>query len=186
MDENLIQVCIGAELSFEFIRPSHRNELSHMHESHNITELVCFVHVVCRHQNRRAEFLPQYSDPFPHGDSCSRIQPYRRLVKEEHIRTMQHCLRNLQPSDHASRILADQSVCLIAKLNEFERAFYPFGSEFLGDALELGRDEQIFITCEFAVSRKHLGHIAYMSSDFLWLVRDVKSGYARASRCRRK
>ena len=101
-------------------------ELAVIDDRDAIAQLVGFVHVVRRDEDREVALLLDLLQHLPDGDARDRIEAGRRLVEEEDARLVDQAARDLDAAPHAARQVLH---LLVGPLRELD------GLEQLGDEL---------------------------------------------------
>jgi hypothetical protein len=100
VDENIVERSVGPDCCLEFAWFSDCNEPTSVDQRDAITELIDLVQVMGRHDHRSFKAATQVEYMIPDNLPCSRVEPDRRLIEEQHFRTMEKALRNLEAADH--------------------------------------------------------------------------------------
>ena len=94
---------------------------------------------------------------------------------------MQHGLRDFQATDHAAGILAHQLASDVREFHKFQCLRDPAGAFRAGDAVQLRRNQKVFVAGEVPVGGEHLRDVPDVSADRLGVLHQIKTGDLRGS-----
>ena len=103
-----------------------------------IAELVDFVHVMRGDDHGPLKPVPEIEDAIPHRFASRRIKPHCRLIEKQHRGPVQQTLRNLETSNHAAGIMADEAMRDLCQTHSIQRAFDPLLSFSPWHSIETG------------------------------------------------
>ena len=108
---------LDADRGNELARSPARDDLTVVHDRHAIAELLGFVHVVCRQEDRAPGPL-ELVDEVPELPAGLRIESGRRFVEEQEVRIADQRARQREPLLLAPGEHADARVALFLQLNQ--------------------------------------------------------------------
>src|ERR1035437_391281 len=120
VDEDVIQRMSGAKRGLELLAGAQRSHLAQVHDRDAITMALRLLQIMGGEEQGRAIVGPQINEMFPNRVARNRVQPDGRLIEEEHPRSMQCGLGDLQPADHAAGVLAHQAAAVGGQAHEFQ------------------------------------------------------------------
>src|SRR5262249_45355088 len=103
--EDVVEV-VRLELLAQLARRSLRGERSEIHDRDAVAVAVGLLHLVRRHEDRRAGLVAQLLEPLPDEPTRGRVETHGRLVKEEDGGPVQQSGRDLEAAEHAAREVA--------------------------------------------------------------------------------
>src|SRR5437016_2729856 len=97
------------------------------------------------------ERIGKPSSPNRRGTNSPPAEPDRGLVQEEHPRIVQQAARDLKPPLHAARESSDGALATLPQAHHLEHLLHARANLRARDAIELGVQSQILLSCQVAV-----------------------------------
>jgi hypothetical protein len=186
MEKHIIQVCLGRNLGLQGLRGPGHDHSSAMHDGDQLAEMIRFLHVVGRHENRRTEAVAQVPQVLPHRVAGHWIKPDCGFIQEKNRGPVQHGLRNLQAPNHAAGIGPNQRLARFAQVHEVQSVQDSRLPLAPWDAIDPSKEQQVFVPGESAVGGEHLRDVPDNSPDLYRVLDDVEASHPRLSGARRK
>jgi hypothetical protein len=151
-----------------------------------IAQLVGFVHVVRRDENREIPFGLDLAEHLPHRDTRYRIEPGGRLVEKEDARLVHESARDFNAAPHSAGEILHLR---IAPLREFDRLkqlvdqLHPRGARH---TIQLREDDQVLLDAQLEIAGHRLRDDANRSPHAVGLFDHIEAVDERGPRRRRQ
>ena len=151
-------------------------------DSHPVGQLVGFLQVLRRQEDRGAELFVQPPHLGPHRGTTRRVEPGRRFIEEQDLRPMDQRHREVESTLHPAGVRVDSIVDGGADVDEADHGVHPGGDVSAVQPVQATLQRKHLPAGLLAVDRVVLQRHADAQADVTGLRRDVEAGDGCRSR----
>src|SRR6266516_2233783 len=176
----------SAHRRFQIIGCIEGHNIAVMHDADARAQAIGLLHRVGRHEDRHIRLRAQHQEMVPDGLARNRVQADRRLIQEEHTGLVQQRLRDLQATDHASRVMLYQLIARLRETHEIKHLVHTLRLYLARQVVELGEDQQVLKARQRPIGGEGLWHIADAATNIRRLVDNIVARDQSTTRRRRQ